>query len=147
MSRNRTSGLQPTLATACLLTGCGIYLLFRHRNHLGFLLLDQLGLTRAVDTIRHLTDGVDVPDFVRYCLPDGLWSTSYVLISDYVNRNEPMARRMAWASVVPALGCTSELMQWAGLLPGSFDLWDLACYALPLLIYFILNTFSSWTNH
>lgn len=125
--------LERTFAWGCLLVGIGIYLLFRSRGHLGFIVLDYIGMGAAVDAVRALVDGIKVPEFVRFCLPDGLWTLSYILFSDSVNRHESMMKRLAWISVVPLLGVVSELMQLAQLLPGTFDVADLACYSLPLL--------------
>lgn len=127
--------LQIVLATVSLLAGMMIYLLFRSREYLGFVVLDALGLKSAVDVIRSWVEGVAVPDFVSYCLPDGLWTVSYILFSDYCNRNEPLRTRLIYASVIPLLGCVSELLQLATILPGVFDIRDLVCYILPLLTY------------
>lgn len=132
-------------AWLCLLTGISIYLLFRSRDHLGFILLDALGLSAATDCIRALVQGIDVPYFVRYCLPDGLWTTSYILFADYYNQSEKPAARLAWVSAIPVIGVVSELMQLTGLLPGVFDVLDLACYTLPFAIYLLNNNI--WTSH
>lgn len=132
-------------AWLCLLTGISIYLLFRSRDHLGFILLDALGLSAATDCIRALVQGIDVPDFVRYCLPDGLWTTSYILFADYYNQSEKPTTRLAWISAIPVIGVVSELMQLTGLLPGVFDVLDLACYTLPFAIYLLNNNI--WTSH
>ncbi len=130
--------LERTLAWGCLLVGIGIYLLFRSRGHLGFIVLDYMGMGAAVDAVRALVDGIKVPEFVRFCLPDGLWTLSYILFSDSVNRHESKMKRLAWISVVPLLGVVSELMQLVQLLPGTFDVADLACYSLPLFMWMVL---------
>ncbi len=127
--------IQLILAWGCLLTGTCIYLLFRSRNHLVFALLDSVGLTTAVDAIRSLTGDIDIPEFVRFCLPDGLWTTSYILFSDYINRNERFAIRLLLVSIIPLLGVVSEVLQSFNVIPGSFDPLDLACYCIPLLAW------------
>lgn len=117
------------------MTGTSIYLLFRSREHLGFALLDSVGLTTAVDAIRSLTGGIDMPEFVRFCLPDGLWTTSYILFSDYINKNERFAIRLLLVSIIPLLGIVSEVLQYVNMIPGTFDPLDLACYSIPLLVW------------
>ena len=124
------------LSWVCMLVGICIYLLFRSRSHLGFQLLDTIGLSTVVDALREMAVGIELPDFVKNCLPDGLWSISYILMCDYYNRDERRRLRVAWCSVIPLIGCTSELMQWGGILPGIFDWRDLVCYSAPLAVYF-----------
>lgn len=80
-----------------------------------------------------------LPDFVKYCLPDGLWTLSSILMLHAMLRDEPVGRRIAFASVIPSIGIVSELMQGLGCLPGSFDIFDLACYSTPILFYIILQ--------
>lgn len=132
---NKRIKIQLISAWGCLLMGTGIYLLFRSREHLGFVLLDSVGLTSAVDAIRTQTGDITAPEFVRFCLPDALWTSSYILFSDYLNRNERTAIRVLWMSIIPLLGVISELFQFIGMISGTFDPLDLACYTLPLLIY------------
>lgn len=127
--------IQLLAAWASVLAGAAIYLLFRSRAHLGFLLLDALGCTTIVDAVRACVRTDMVPEFVRFCLPDGLWTTSYILFSDYYNRNEVLAWRVGLVSVIPMLGIASELLQLTPLIPGTFDVLDLASYSLPLISY------------
>lgn len=133
----RRVNIQLVAAWACLLAGILIYLLFRSRQHLGFTVLDGVGLTSAVDAVRECVRGYSVPDFVRYSLPDGLWTSSYILFSDYCNRAAKPMRRLAMVSVIPLIGCVSELLQYVGVMPGVFDFMDLLCYVLPLAIYLL----------
>ena len=127
--------IQLVLAWGCLLLGIIIYLFFRSREHLGFVLLDYMGLKSVVDAARSLVAGVVLPDFICCCLPDGLWAGSYILFSDYCNRKERMKTRLMYASVIPMLGVVSELLQFTSLMPGVYDIRDLVCYILPFLIY------------
>lgn len=131
--------LQLFFAWICLLLGISIYLLFRSRGHLGFILPDAVGLAPVIDTLRGFTQGVQVPEFIRFCLPDGLWTTSYILFSDHYNRSCEPRQRLLWASVIPLIGIASELLQACQLMPGVFDPLDLACYTIPLFIYYIIQ--------
>ncbi len=134
----RWINIQLLFASLCLLMGISIYLLFRSRLHLGFMVFDSLGFASAIDAIRSFTKDVTAPDFIRFCLPDGLWTTSYILFSDWFNRNESQRSRLIWTSAIPLIGCMSEMMQLCGMLPGVFDVLDLACYFLPFLTYCII---------
>lgn len=119
-----------------LLTGGGcIYLLQRPASLLLFRVVEALGLTERLDTLR--TDMAAWPDFVVYNLPGALWSASYVLLADVLFRSFPLSARLLWAAVIPALGLLSELLQFAGLCPGTPDVLDAICYVLPYIIYLI----------
>ena len=118
-----------------LLAGALIYLLFRGKNLLGFMLLRRIGLEPWADRMRSYTADIRLPDVVVDSLPGGLWALGYILVIDSIFGNQSRSTRIVWASVIPLLGVCSEVMQGVGLLPGVFDLWDLFCYALPFIIF------------
>ena len=118
-----------------LLAGALIYLLFRGKNLLGFMLLRRIGLEPWADRMRSYTADVRLPDVVVNSLPGGLWALGYILVIDSIFGNQSRSTRIVWASVIPLLGVCSEVLQGVGLLPGVFDLWDLFCYALPFIIF------------
>jgi hypothetical protein len=122
---------------ASLLAGALLYLLFRSKNLLGFQLLSRIGAETWADRMRSYTSAHALPDFIVYALPGGLWALSYILIIDSIVGKQSRSTRLLWASVIPTLGMASELFQAFGILPGTFDLWDLVCYALPYIIYLI----------
>lgn len=129
-----------------LLLGLGgaIYLLFRPQNILMFKVLDALELTPCINRWREMTENVSLPDFVIYCLPNGLWTAAYiVLIDGWLYRQTKKVRFLA-AVVIPLIGTTAEMMQAVGWLPGTFDCGDIACLMLPLLAYGILLTKDRW---
>lgn len=130
----RLSLSRPILALALFLSGAGIYLLFRSRQHLGFQLLDTIGLGAWADGLRERVKDLHPYEFVIYNLPDALWTCSYLLLIGHLFRNERRNKRLLWGSVIPVFGIGSELLQFAGILPGTFDPIDLACYALPYLL-------------
>ena len=124
-------GMPNLLGMALCLLGALIYLLFRPRVLLGFRLLDVLRMGTLADRWREAVSGWQLPDFVVYCLPGGLWATAWVLIANGIFHDRPRRTRLLWAAVIPAVGAVSELMQGMGLLPGTFDEMDLLCYAVP----------------
>ena len=138
---NRVKTGQIAAGLAVLTAGGLIYLLQRTRSLLLFHVADKLGLGQAIDRWRDTTEGTTLPEFVVYSLPGGLWSAAYILIVDGVLNGQPRKRRLLWTSVIPAVGIVSELMQYAGLLPGTADAADIVCYGLPYLVYIIYNTY------
>jgi len=138
--------LRLSLALTLLLTGAFLYILFRSRNHLAFYAADALGLRNFIDSLRASVADVETPEFVRFNLPDCLWSTSYILIADFIFREESQWARLKWVSAIPLIGIGSELLQFAGLLPGVYDPLDLVAYFLPLGCYFIFTNLIKTNN-
>ena len=134
--------VERTLAcTSLLLLAMGgmLYLLFRPRTLMMFGLADGMGLGGVVDGWRMAAQSLQLPAFVVYSLPGGLWSASYVLLTDALLRGQPRRIRLTGICVIPLIGAASELLQGFKLLPGTFDLADVACYLLPLAAYIILT--------
>lgn len=129
--------IQIPVAVTMVVAGAAIYLLFRSRHLLGFHLLEGLGLDRVVDILRSSVHGVHPSEFVMFCLPDGLWTLGYILIIDRIMLADTLRRRLFLTSVIPLTGAISELLQYVGLMPGTFDEIDLFCYIMPYLSYLV----------
>ena len=114
--------------------GC-IYLMQRTTGLLMFRIIDFLGLTDAVATLR--ASAMQWPEFVVFSLPGGLWSASYVLLADAVLCHQSMAMRLAWGSLIPIIGVVSELLQALRLCPGTADWQDAVCYGVPCMVYVV----------
>lgn len=112
--------------------GC-IYLMQRTTGILMFRIIDFLGLTDAVAGLR---DSIQqMPEFIVFNLPGGLWSASYVLLSDAVFAGQSKMMRLAWGSLIPMIGLVSELLQAVALCPGTADWLDAVCYGVPYILY------------
>ena len=112
--------------------GC-IYLMQRTTGILMFRIIDFLGLTDAVAGLRNSIQ--QMPEFVVFNLPGGLWSASYVLLSDAVFAGQSKMMRLAWGSLIPMIGLVSELLQAVALCPGTADWLDAVCYGVPYILY------------
>ena len=134
------------LGAVLLSTGGLIYLLFRSR----YVLLNRIVLSTDLETVvdewRCRATIINVPEWVIYSLPGGLWAISYIFIIDSLMRHRCYQCRMLWACPIPLLGLVSEIMQCLGILPGTFDLIDLLFYITPLFLYslFINKQLLSW---
>lgn len=122
-------------ALVLFLMGAVIYLLFRPRSLVGFTALDLMGLGPWADQMRQAAMGWSIPEFVVYCLPNGLWSTSYILLIDVLLATQSRRVRILVASIIPLLGAVSEVLQAFALCPGTFDVLDLCCYLVPFIFY------------
>ena len=67
-----------------LLAGALIYLLFRGKNLLGFMLLRRIGLEPWADRMRSYAADIRLPDVVVFSLPGGLWALGYILVIDSI---------------------------------------------------------------
>ena len=133
MASSASKRLEIIIAALCFLTGVSIYLLWRDEHLLIHRVLRACHLHTILDGIRSQVADIYLPEWVRFALPDGLWSMSYILTIDAL-----VKRDYLWTSVIPAIGILSELMQWTGWLPGTFDLCDLLAYGLPYLLYVLI---------
>ena len=110
------------LAISFLLCGCAIYLLFRSKTLNIYHWCATLGFSSAIDTLRLWVQNWNVPDFVRFCLPDGLYCAAYILLIDAIWHKEKGIMKSGF----PALGEYSARFAETGIL-------GLVIYLLPAL--------------
>lgn len=130
-----TQRLKLSLGIVLLLVGGITYLLFRPRTLLMFHIADYLGLSPVIDRIREYMTGAWLPEFIVYSLPGALWSSAYLLTVDCFLYGQSVRTRLMATSIIPLIGAASELLQLTGMVPGTFDGWDLLCYLIPYLLY------------
>ncbi len=127
--------LKTTFGAAFVAIGGAIYLLCRTPALLIYQIARMAGLDPLLQQWRNHTLSWGWPEWVVYCLPDGLWSAGYVLMVDGLFRPHPY--KWLVAGVIPLVGVLSEMLQLAGWLPGTFDVIDVVCYAVPYLLYLL----------
>ena len=133
------------LAVSFLLCGCAIYLLFRSKTLNIYHWCATLGFSSAIDTLRLWVQNWNVPDFVRFCLPDGLYSAAYILLIDAIWHKDKGIIKNIIISLVPLVAISSELLQLFGIIRGTFDIYDLVCYSFPLLVYLSIKYYQNLT--
>ncbi len=131
---------QLLIGVLLILLGGMIYLSFRPTTLLLFHVLDGLGMMPLLTLWRDWTAQWQPAEFVVYSLPGGLWAASYILLTYPLLHRQQTWLRIVVAGSVPALGFVSELLQQWGLLPGVFDIADLWCYGMPLLLLLFYET-------
>lgn len=122
-----------------LLLGLGgsIYLLFRSKTLLMFKWVDSLGLSQYVDRLRDLVSGITLNHITLYSLPDGLWLASYIIVVNTIVSKNNKYNLLFWSLLLPFIAIVFELLQIPGIIPGVFDVFDLICYIVPLIVYLI----------
>lgn len=135
------------LGAISLMCGCVIYLLFRSKSLNIYKWCSAIGLSDNVDEIRKTVTDWNLPDWVRFSLPDGLYCAAYLLLIDAIWRSDTSWRKYIILSVVPIVTVGSEVLQYFGLVKGTFDFADLLCYALPPLFYLMLISINNTSTN
>ncbi|SEA64928.1 hypothetical protein SAMN04487851_11043 [Prevotella sp. tc2-28] len=129
--------LQVILGVVFLTFGCFIYLLFRTKTLNIYHWCTFLGLSSFIDHERAWVSDWNIPDFVRYSLPDGLYCAAYILIIDAIWKDDDSLIKHLVIALVPLVTITSEIFQYFGLVKGTFDLCDLLFYSTPIIAYYL----------
>jgi hypothetical protein len=111
-----------------LTVGGSLYVLYRPRSLVMFRWFDQLGVGSVADRLRAamaVPDGA-IPDAVIFCLPNALWLYAFVFQIRWIWQGQE--GRLARFSVAAPmlLGIGPEPGQLAGVVPGTFDILDVA---------------------
>lgn len=133
--RNYTTAIEVLVGVLLLLCGSSIYLLFRSKSLKIYQWCDALGLSEQIDFLRDIVRDWNVPDCLKFSLPDGVYNAAYILIIDAIWRKEDNFRKHFIVLLVPTITICSELFQGINLVKGTYDSIDLMCYALPPLVY------------
>lgn len=122
-------------AFALIAIGGAIYIIYRPQSILVFRISDALGLASQVNSIRNLALLFPMPNFVIYSLPAGLWTASYLMIMYCNTAALDIKTRLILSLPLPVCAIILEFMQLVGWCPGTFDVYDLICYFVPLIIF------------
>ena len=134
---HRTSATSKViLGVAFLMQGCIIYLLFRSKTLNLYLWCSALGLSDVIDYARVYAQHWNIPNFVRYSLPDGLYCTAYILIMDAIWHDGDSLIKHFVIIFVPVVTIGSEIFQYFGLVKGTYDFCDLVFYSVPIIAYY-----------
>jgi hypothetical protein len=127
------------LVIAPLMLGGLLYLGFRGDELLMFRVLEKLGLKSEVNLLREFLQpvGSSLPTWVVYSLPHALWTFSMLAFFAHVWHTQPSQRRI-WTTGAGLGSAGSELLQAAGVVPGTFSLQDLLGVACACLAYIII---------
>lgn len=136
--RRKENTVKVILGVVFLMFGCSIYLLFRSKSLNIYLWCRSLGLSQFIDNIRYTLQDCQLNDFVRFSLPDGLYCAAYILFIDAIWHDNKGIIKYIILSIVPIITVFSEVLQYFGIVKGTFDLTDLLCYLIPPLVYIVI---------
>lgn len=130
--------LEITAAFLIFVVGGCIYIAFRSTTLRMFGWFDDLGLHDFILGVRSSSSSIHMPEIIRFCIPDGLWTMSYILFMDAI-WSPDVKRQLIFCCIIPLIGSLSEILQYFGVVKGTFDVVDLSCYIVPYVIYLILR--------
>ena len=124
-----------TSSVLLLAVGIGIYILYRPTNILVFNLLQDIGLLKIVDSLRFHASKILLPSFVINSLPSGLWMASYLIAMYLTTKGMSRNKKIIMSIPLPVTAIILEFFQLFGWCSGTFDLYDLICYVIPIIIF------------
>lgn len=127
------------ISFSLLFIGGFIYLGWRSGNLVMFQLLDKYGFSEFLNSYRCLGTNYSIYDWIKYCMPDGLWLFSYMFLIDAIWDNHKCVSYYIFLWILPVIAIISELLQFIMIVPGTFDIMDLFCYLMAIIIFLILK--------
>jgi len=138
------NGLSLGMGVCSFLAGSSIYLCFRSTDLPMFRLFPHGELPQWACRLRISASGLNVPEWFRFSLPDGLWLLAYLLIIDGIWGSRRSFMSLLFLTILPIAALMTEILQWAHIVPGVGDWMDMACYLLSILIFLTLNKLFSY---
>ena len=131
-----------------MLMGGLLYIVSRSESLLMFRWFDMLGIQDEVRALRFWTHPYlnSLPHWVYFSLPQALWYFSGLLAFELIWGTDAsiFQQRRAWICVFSVLALTLEFGQFFDIVPGRFDLLDLA---LLLVAWVVAAAISSFRSH
>jgi hypothetical protein len=115
------------LSLAAIISGGIIYILFRPSEYLFFDWIEALGLRNLMNAARNasITQELNVPQWIIYSLPNGLWAFAYALIITRIWRTSKSWLKLFWIGTIPVLVLGFEILQYNGTISGTFCIQDI----------------------
>ena len=132
MKTNRQKHTLRILATllisvVAIIMGGMIYVLFRTQEFRFFRWAEALGASQVLYDWRNnfLNGSLQLPRWVVYSLPEGLWALAYGLFIATIWNGQRGWIKYLWMATVPLLPAVYELLQYLDRIPGTGCLTDL----------------------
>lgn len=130
MSKKRTNLI---LCISSLIVGGFLYIILRPTTYVA-------QIFNSITIINSIQNKLSILDlnFCKYYLPDYLWSFSLCcgLVSIF---NPQKTGLLICATLTFMCGSTWELLQYANVLSGTFDFWDILMYLIAVVFTVLIN--------
>ncbi len=124
-----------------LLIGGMIYVIFRTDSLLMFKWIEQLDLKGTVMSVRDIAGLYNFENYkiIIHTLPGGLWVYSYITFLLLIWENEINCNNILYFVLIPAAAVSSEFLQLAGIIKGTFDILDIVLYFSGMIFPFLIH--------
>ena len=149
-SANYSSRLYIVLSAFALSLGGIIYIFLRKSDHVFNSWMNTAGLDNWVNFAKYNSPTLSLflPEWIVFSLPHGLWAFAYALIITGIWAESKSWLRYFWMASIPILVLGFELLQYAGIINGTFCIQDLALGVAGLILGYILgNKIIKSNNH
>ena len=148
-SRTYSHRLYIILSGLAIFVGGLIYILLRPSEHLFFRWISIAGLDQLVSPARSLSPLFSqlLPEWFVYSLPNALWAFAYALLITGIWSDSRSWLRYFWIGSIPFLVLGFELLQFPGIIPGTFCIQDIALGLLGLVLGIFVGTIKTKNNN
>lgn len=133
--------VQLAMAIIFLTIGGAIYLGFRTETLLMFRWVNKIGADDVIEIYRNFCSNNirNLPVFVIYSAPNGLWSASFSLFMLYIWGAERFCNALFWSLAMLVASISSEILQYYHYISGQFDIFDVVSYVMGFMFIFLFN--------
>ncbi|MCK5137729.1 MAG: hypothetical protein KAR19_18230 [Bacteroidales bacterium] len=105
-----------------------IYIFLRTSEHVFDGWISTIGLDNLFSLARHHSPSLSLhlPDWIIFSLPNGLWAFAYALIITSIWLGSKSRARYFWMASIPILVLGFEVLQYVGIIRGTFCIQDIA---------------------
>jgi hypothetical protein len=148
-SRTYSHRLYIFLSAFAIFVGGLIYILLRPSEHLFFGWISLAGFDHWISTVRSLTPtlGQFFPEWIVFSLPNGLWAFAYALMITIIWSGSKSWLRYPWMASIPFLVLGYELLQFPGIIPGTFCIKDIALGLMGLVLGIYIGIIKTRNNN
>lgn len=128
------------LSVLLIFIGELIYILYRPLTLYMFKPFEQMSMLDNIRYLRasHLFPHIEeVPGWVVYSLPDGMWLLSYLFAMESIWYNEGKHIRLLFVWIMPTAIIIHEFCQLMRLAKGTWDINDFSFYIIAIIIYLL----------
>ena len=129
------------LSVFALSLGGLIYIFFRPSEHVFFGWIRAVGLDHWFKLLREssIASSLLLPEWIVYSLSNGLWAFAYALLTTIIWGASNSWLRYLWMASIPILVLGYEVLQYAMIIPGTFNLHDIIFGMAGLILGIILG--------
>jgi hypothetical protein len=132
------------LAAVALILGGSIYVFTRSSEFVFFRWIESIGLGNWLNLAREhaFSDNSILPVWIVYSLPSGLWAFAYAVIITGIWSKSRSRIRYVWLATIPLLVFGFEILQYAGILSGTFSIQDLVLGMIGIILGVLLGNYT-----